>query len=359
MKKFPLIIIILFVLSGTNVVVAQQSGRAYEFLGLPATARVTALGGYAIPEHDNDLGMALVFPSLLSSNVTGHLSMNFVDYFGDINYGVVSFAQSFPRLGTFSASLQYVDYGTFTEADETGQTYGNFVAGDYSFMIGWGRALNESFSIGSNLKTIYSAYHEYYSMGLALDLSVTYLKPGGNFAAGILARNMGRQLIHYRSGNSEPLPFDLMIGVSQKLANAPFRLSIVTHNLHRYDLTYTSPISQLGPGFDQQPASNSSQDKLSDIADNLMRHAVLGLEFMPGDSFRFRVGYNYRRRQEMKVDTRLSTVGFSWGFGVRISRFHLDYGRSNYHLAGAPNHISISTSLKDLFQRPENNQQQP
>lgn len=329
----------------------QASGRAYEFLALPATARITALGGYAVPDTGHDLGTALVFPSLLNAEVAGHLSLNFVDYFSDINYGMVGFAQTFPRFGTFSASIQYVNYGKFIEADETGQTYGSFSAGDYSLMVGWGKRLGEQLSIGSNLKMVFSSYHEYFSMGLAADVSLTYVDPQRNLAAGLLARNMGRQLLHYRRGNKESLPFDLILGVSKKLENAPFRLSLVAHNLHQYDLSYPQPLI---PGQATDPeTANGTRERLSDISDKLMRHLVLGLEFVPSHNFSLRMGYNYRRRQEMKVDTRLSTVGFSWGFGIRISRFQLNYGRSNYHLAGAPNHLSVSTSISELFQRPE------
>jgi hypothetical protein len=60
-------------------------------------------------------------------------------------------------------------------------------------------------------------------------------------------------------------------------------------------------------------------------------------------------GYNYQRRQEMKVESKTATVGFSWGFGVRISKFHINYARSTYHLNGSPNYISITTCLSDFF----------
>ena len=40
--------------------------------------------------------------------------------------------------------------------------------------------------------------------------------------------------------------------------------------------------------------------------------------------------------------------GFSWGFGIRISKFHLNYGRASYHLAGASNHFSITTDLSSF-----------
>ncbi len=339
-------------LSGT-LVYGQQSGRVYEFLNLPATARVTALGGYAFPTLDNDLGMALYYPSLLTQDINNHLTLNFVDYFDDINYGTVAFSHFFDRLGQLSAAINYIDYGRFVEADETGEIIGQFTAGEYSFQLGWGRLLTERLMLGSNLKLIYSSFYTYNSFGMAVDLSLAYLNPDQLLAMAVVARNIGRQITYYHGENRESLPFDITFGVSKKLHNAPFQFSLVANNLHNYNLTYDSPML-LPDHFNDSDDSQSAQERLSDFGDNLFRHLTLGVEFMPLESFSFRVGYNYRRRQEMKVDTRLSTVGFSWGFGIQISRFQLQYGRSNHHLAGAPNHISISTSLHDLFQQSNN-----
>ena len=41
--------------------------------------------------------------------------------------------------------------------------------------------------------------------------------------------------------------------------------------------------------------------------------------------------------------------GFSWGIGIRISKFHFSYARSAYHLAGSPNYITLTTNLSDFF----------
>lgn len=352
-KHFSLFLALFLALSTSFSLRAQpQSGRVFEFLTLPSTARITALGGYAIPDNDNnDLGMALFYPSLMRKELTSHLSMNFVDYFGDINYGTVAFARYFNRLGPISGSLQYISYGRFIEADETGLITGEFTGGEYSFMVGWGRQLSEMFYIGSNLKSIHSYLHDYNSWGLAVDLSVAYQNPENLFSAALVARNIGVQLGRYRPGDREQLPFDLVFGASHTFANAPIRLTLVAHNIQKFDLTYPSqlPVSL----FPIQESAPTFGEKASEFGDKLMRHAVFGLEFMPSRSFHVRMGYNYRRRQEMQVESRLSTVGFSWGFGIKISRFQLNYGRSAYHLAGAPNHVSISTSLNDLLGRPE------
>ncbi len=337
----------------------RQAGRVYEFLNLPQTARITSMGGYGFPSFEPDVGMSLMIPSLLSQDHNNHLSLNFVSYFDDINYGTVAFTHYMEGLGHFAGSVQYINYGRFVEANELGHVTGEFTAGEYSFQLGWGRMLNEQFAIGSNLKLIYSSFYEYSSFGVATDVSVSYHNMEHLIAASMVARNIGRQITSYHEGNRESLPFDLVLGVTKKLANAPFQFSLVAHNLHNFDLSYDSPLL-LPDHFNGDEDNGSFQDRAGDFADNVMRHIILGVEFTPIQSFSLRGGYNYRRRQEMKVDTRLSTVGFSWGFGVRVSRFHINYGRSHHHLAGttysglsAPNHISISTSLQELFSRPD------
>ena len=81
-----------------------------------------------------------------------------------------------------------------------------------------------------------------------------------------------------------------------------------------------------------------------------MRHVIFGVEFIPVKNLYVRVGYNYRRRKEMLIESKTSTVGISWGFGIKISKFYLSYGRATYHLAGASDHFSISTDL-DSFKK--------
>lgn len=328
-----------------------QSGRVYEFVNLPATARITALGGYAVPAVDNDLGMALYYPSLIGPNLDNQISFNFVNYFGDINYGTAAFSKGFERTGNLTMAVQYINYGLFSETDEYGNSYGEFGAAEYAVSLGWGRSLNEKISIGSNIKALTSHLERYTSFGLAADVAVSYMDTARMLATSLVFRNIGRQIIQHGTSN-EALPFDIVFGASKKLINAPLRFSLVAHNLHIYDLTYDE-LETFGQFSINEPsAAPTAQERFEEASGKVLRHLVLGMEFVPSENFILGLGYNYRRRQEMKVDSRISTVGLSWGIGVKISRFMFHYGRSNYHLAGAPNHFSISTNLEDLFFRP-------
>jgi len=338
---------------------AQIGGSyTYAFLDLPNSARISALGGNANAIKDNDLSLCLVNPSLLTPTMDNEVALSFVDYFTDINYGFASYMRSFKSIGNFDASMQFINYGKFTNADATGQTYGTFTAGEYALNIGWGRQLDSVFSIGANLKNIYSHFYTEglngltpdNSYGLAVDVAGTYSSRKGQFTATLLAMNMGRQIKHYIDGNNEPLPFELQLGLSKRLAHTPFRFSIVVRHLEKWDLTYVDP-NNPEPTVDPLTGTPLPPKKLSKFLDKCMRHVVVGGELIPSKNFSLRFGFNYERRKELVVDSKASTVGFCWGFGFRIKQFNLSYARARYHLVGSPNTITIATKLSDFTRK--------
>lgn len=328
---------------------AQIGGSyTYAFLDLPNSARIAALGGNVNAIKDNDISMALINPSLITTKMHNQVALSFVDYYSDINYGFASYARNFKKLGMFDASMQFINYGKFTNTDATGVSYGTFTAGEYALNIGWGRQLDSLFSIGANLKNIYSHFWDYTSYGLAVDVGGTYSSAKSMFTATFLALNIGRQVKCYTPGNSEPLPFELQAGISKKLAHMPFRFSIVLRHLEKFDLTYTDP-NNPEPTVDALTGEPLPAKKFAKFMDKCMRHVVVGGELTPSKNFSIRLGYNYERRKELKVDSKTAMVGFCWGFGFRIKQFRFNYARAAYHLAGSPNHITISTNLSDLF----------
>lgn len=327
---------------------SQIGGRSvYSFLNLPNSARLTSMGGTVIAIKDNDLSLAWHNPSLLTKQMDKTLSLSFVDYFSDVNYGCFSYGYNFKKYGMFQGGIAFVDYGKFTETDPTGLTYGQFNAADYQFRLGWGRQLDSSFSIGANLNNIYSHLEDYTSYGISVDVGATYFNSESQFTASVLALNIGRQLKNYTDGNRESLPFELQLGISKKLGHAPFRFSVVARHLEKWDLTYSDP-NHPEPTTDLLTGELLPEKKFKKFADKFARHFVFGGEFIPSKNFSVRFGYNYQRRQELKVESKVSTVGFSWGFGLKIKKFNLSYGRATYHLSGSPNHITISTNLSEF-----------
>ena len=322
----------------------SESGTSYAFLNLPFSARNIAMGGNFSSIYDHDIGLALDNPSLISDDMHNQIQFNFVDYFADINYGSVSYGRKFEKLGTFVASMQFMDYGTFDYASETGVRYGNFTAGDYALNIGWGRALNANFFIGANLKGLYSAYESYNSFGLAVDVAATYFKSERKMSASIIFRNIGSQIKTYTPNTREPLPFEIQAAISKELSHLPLRFSLLLTNLQRWDLTYTDIFANQTDTFNTDETATDITG-IDAFMDKFMRHIVIGAELKPMKALSLRIGYNYLKRKEMTIPTRLSTVGFSWGFGLNIYKFQFNYARNAQHLAPSPNYLSISTNL--------------
>ncbi len=330
---------------------AQLGGNAtYAFLNLTHSARVASLGGKIVSIPDDDLNLTYHNPSTLHEGMSNHLVINYVNYFADINFGYVSYARNFEGIGDFAAGLNYINYGKFIAADRVGNITGEFRAAEYSFNMIYSRALDSLFRIGINVKPVYSVLESYQSFGLLADIGLTYTNRDKLFSAGLVIRNAGFQVKPYHEGHREPVPFEILLGFSQKLRHAPFRFSVVAHNLQKPDMRYRDP-SKSQDELDPITGEPLPENKWEMLGDNIMRHLIFGVEFTPLENFYLRAGYNYQRRQELKISTRTAMVGFSWGFGIRISKFHLSYGRASYHLAGASNHFSLSTDISSFSRK--------
>lgn len=325
---------------------AQIGGNnTYEFLNLALPARVIALGGTLISVKDNDINLSFQNPSLLDSAMHNSISLSYVDYFADIKYGYVGYAHRVRNIGNFSAGLQFFDGGVFTEADVTGTITGQFTASEYSFNLGYSRPVDTIFAVGATIKTIYSKLGEYTSHGNALDVGAVYNNRRKLYSMGLVIKNIGRQWKNYHIGN-EPMPFEIQLGYSKKIEHAPFRINFTLTHLEKWDLTYTDPSI---PATDPITGAPVKKSKFSRFSDKLARHFVFGGEIIISKNFHLRTGYNYKLRKEMKLENQPGIAGFSFGFGLKISKFHLSYGYARYHAAGGPNHFTISTKLSDFY----------
>jgi len=330
-----------------NTLQAQTAGNnTFDFLSLSNSARAAALGSNFAAIHDHDITLALSNPSLISPLMDKKLALSYVNNYSKVNYGFVTYGRNFSKLGSFTGSLQFIDYGDMKYADETGTISGNFKAGEYAANVGWGRMLDSTFSIGANLKVLYSDLESYNSLGLAVDVAGSYI-PDDNTCVSMIFRNIGRQLTSYTSNGVQPLPFEVQMGVSRRLAHLPFRVSILLQHMEKWDLTFENSNVEIDP-FTGQAVSKSSLDN---FADKAMRHVVLGGEFVPAKFLSIRAGFNYLRRQEMKIETKKGTVGFSFGFGINVSKFSINYSRAAYHIVGSRNYVTLTTNLGDWVKK--------
>ena len=349
MQYLPRILLIFFLLP--SYVFSQEGGNSiYAFLNIPASARIAAMGGTFISVKDNDLNCALQNPAALSPLTDKYLSLSGVSYFDGVKFGDAAFAKSFGRKGTFDIWMHYGNYGNFKEADETGIINGSFTAADYALSLGWGYQLNKLFSVGINLKGIYSDYCIMNSSGIAGDISCMMQDTASGWTLTLLARNIGVQLKTYVPDNREPLPVEVVAGVSKKFAHVPARLNLTWRHMETYDISYVDPNDQ--SNFDALTGDYKPVDY--NFWEKGIRHVIFGTEILLSKNFHLRASYNFQRRQELLVDSRRRTVGLSLGVGLKISKFIISYGRASYHLAGASNHFSVAVNIGEFARKKVN-----
>ena len=340
------------ILTAPGVSHAQINGgnHVFEFLNLPPSARIASLGGQLISVSDDDVNLAFANPAL--ANASMHQALSFSHQFmpAGINSGYAAFGYHLDKSNlTLHGGLRYIGYGTFDLTDATDEVIGTFDAGEYALTIGAGKQLYEKLSVGANIRLISSRFESYNSLGVTADLGALYQDTASLMSFSLLLRNAGTQLSSY-AGPRQPVPFEMLVGMSKRLRHMPLRFSVTYRYLDRWNVLYDDPNSQedlfFFPGSDSQ---NSGNDKI----DNFARHLVFSAEFLFGkkDNFRVRFGYDHLKRKEMSVNNLRSLAGFSFGLGFHISRFRIDYSRTANHLGAGISHITISTNLKQ-FTRP-------
>ncbi len=321
---------------------SQTGGNnTFEFLNLPASARLTALGGSFVSVLDNDLNMAAQNPSLLNQEMKHILALNMAPYFADIHSGYAAFGFEIKKVGIVSTGIHFIDYGTFDRTDETGLKTGAFTAAEYSFNIAWSKKLHENIRSGITLKTVYSRLESYLSYGILADIGIHYQSSSGYFSAGLVVRNVGRQLKPYTGGNRQPVPFEILSGCSYRLPRAPLRLNMTLTHLERWNLGYINPREQ----GRIDPLTGDTIFLTVSLFEKIVRHLIPSAEILITRDFHLRFAYNFMRRRDLIFDTVRSLSGLSFGTGFRISRFQFNYALAFYNVAGRSHHFSLATYL--------------
>jgi len=345
-KKHISLFLFLFCLLFSN---AQTGGLGvYNFLKIPASARVSAAGGKLLSVRDEDPVLALMNPSMLNPSMHTSAAINIVNYFSEAVCGNLNYIHFFKKAGTFNFGFNFSSYGSFEGYDVFGNETGKFSAGDYALITGYGREFADSmFSMGMNVKWIFSKYESYFSAGLGVDFAASYYSHARNLSLTLLLSNIGTQFNAY-ADTREKLPFEIQLGFSQELQHLPVRYSITLHHLQKWDLYHydmTDPFAPSNPSTGEKTSLPAGKK----FADNLFRHFVFGLEILPSKYFSLQVSYNYNTRQEMKIYSKKGVAGLAYGVGLHIHHFDLYYARSHGSMASVPNHFTLSTNIKKLM----------
>lgn len=297
---------------------AQEESRTeYNFLRLPVSAHAAALGGDNITLVEDDEALIFHNPALLSSVNDKMLSLNYMNYMSGANTASAAFNRVVKERASWALSGQYIDYGTMKEVDENNVQAGEFSARDISVAGYFAYLLTDRLSGGIAAKFITSYISSYNSIGFAVDLGLNYYNPDNEWSLSLVLKNLGGQLKAYNE-DFEKMPFDIQAGVTKRFINSPFRLSATLVDLNHLDYKF-------------------------------INHMVVGADILLSESFWIGGGYNFRRADEMKIQSADKEsshgAGLSLGAGLNLERFKLNVAYGKYHISSSSIVLNVGYAL--------------
>jgi hypothetical protein len=329
---------------------AQVTGgqHAFEFLRLPQSPHISALGGANVANLTPDVSLGLQNPALMRPALHNELSLSYNNYYADVTIANLAYGYHVEKLNTsFIFGIQYINYGSFDATDNIGNVIGNFRATDFVASFGASSTYGERWRYGGAVKLAYSSMAGNVAAGLLADVGITYTDTANLIVAGATAKNMGFMLQKYAGSGTEPMPFDLQLGISKRFAHLPLRVMATVHHLYEWDIRYNNPADIESSNLLAAP--DSSESSKSYFADKLFRHIILAAELTLGKRITLGLAYNHLHRGEMSVKDKPGLAGFSFGAGINLNKFQIHYARTYYHIAGAYNEFGLNMSLGKLI----------
>lgn len=306
-----------FFLLLSSSVSSQESSTSYNFLRLPVSAHVAAVGGDNITLTDDDPALIFHNPALINGVSDKSINLNFMTYMEGAKTASAAFMKGAGDRGTWGVSAQYMDYGSMKQITPEGEEIGTFSARDIAVGGTFAYALTNKLSGGATAKFITSYIAGYNALAVAVDLGLNYFDEDHDLSLSAVARNLGGQIKAY-DDRFERIPLDLQVGGTKRIGQSPFRLS-------------------------------ATLSRLNDWSEGFGHHIAVGADILLGRNIYIAAGYNFRRADQMKINDSDGAsshgAGFSAGAGLQLERFKLHVAYGKYHVSTASILINLSYAL--------------
>lgn len=318
--------------SGTDVD-AQIGGKyLFDFVNVPANARLAALGGVNVSLADRDASFFASNPAVSGDTLQGVASASYQFYIADVGQAFISYAPYFKKLGTFNIGIQHMHYGTIQGYDDAGIETLSFDAAETAVIISKNHQVG-NFRLGASLKGVFSNLAGYRTSGVLADVGGVFIHPQQELTIGLVIRNIGF-VFGDRNSSSGQLPFDVRAGVTLKPQHMPIRFSFTAFNLTQPDVTY----------YDL----TSGQEKHGRLS-KLLSHINFGTEILIHRNVNMLAGYNYLLHQALKLERGGAGAGFTFGFSAAVRNLEFVFSRSGYVAGNAAYGFTVSADLNKLF----------
>jgi len=306
-----------FFLLLSSTISSQESTTSYNFLRLPVSAHVAAVGGDNITLTDDDAALIFHNPALINGVSDKSINLNFMTFMEGAKTASAAFMKGAGNRGTWGVTAQYMDYGEMKETTPEGEQLGTFSARDIAVGGTFAYALTNQLNGGVTAKFITSYIAGYNALAVAVDLGLNYFDEDHDLSLSAVARNLGGQVKAF-DDHFERIPLDLQVGATKRIGQSPFRLS-------------------------------ATLSRLNDWSEGFGHHFAVGADVLLGRNIYIAAGYNFRRASQMKIDDSEGAsshgVGFSAGAGLQLERFKLHVAYGKYHVSTSSILINLSYAL--------------
>ncbi len=298
--------IFLLLLVASSVFAADPIGFA--FLRIPVGARPAAMGASFIAVS-RDAHAIYYNPAGLANVPTRTGAFGYLNHILDIQSFFGAYVHPHAR-GSYGIAINYADYGEFTRTDEFGEEIGSFGANTLVAYLSYSQLRGERLMLGVNVKLIRAQLEKFSADGFAVDLGFIYqstIMENLTFAGGVF--NLGKERAAFIK-TKERLPLNFQFGVSKKLAHLPLMYSLALIKYQEEDVRFRA-----------------------------------GGEFTLSKGLLMRLGYD-SVRSDQKVGTDGDRfAGLSFGLGLTVDDYTLDYSLSSFGEVGSLNRLSFSMTF--------------
>lgn len=282
--------------------VALRAQEALQLTSQPASALERALGGVTPALIAHEIALSFASPALLGREHDSQLSLSYAHLPASSHLGNVYYGRAWGERGAWGIGLRFLSHGALQGFDRQGRSTGAFSATEALLQSAYSYELTDRLRAGMAFEGFYSAIEGYTSAGIGSSLGLNYYDPEKDLSLSLALLHLGR-LFHGQGRGIDALPWDIQLGFSQRLSDAPFVLNLSLYDLHP-----------------KRPGTLTTDRKFLERA---LRHLTFGVSFLPSDRFWLALGYNPKVAQDVHLLRGYRLAGFSGGIGFEAPQYRI------------------------------------
>lgn len=243
----------------------------------------------------------------------------------DLFYDYGAYMHHIEGLGTFGASVTYMNFGEQNVTLETGpEVVDHFTSYDFAVSGAYGTKISNNIGIGVNMKLIRSNLAPFgagkekgsgQAWSFGVDFGLLYkhfLLNKLNF--GLNLQNMGPKITYIDVNQADPQPTNLKIGFAYRLIDSEFNTLTITSDFNK--LLVRRKADGTSDPFYQAIFTSWTDDGFNNEMKKVISH--VGAEYWYNNLIALRIGYWYDEIGKVKPTT--------FGAGIRYSLYRIDFG---------------------------------